>query len=213
MTMLQLLKEVIYDKIEMLSKIYNKKVIYKNINLEFESNQTYALIGSSGSGKTTLLNALARLEKPTSGRVVIDGIDIWKMKGKSFFKKYLGYVFQNYALIDNKTVFQNLKLVNTNTDKISAALKKVGLSKDMLRSKIYELSGGQAQRVAIARMLLKEKRIILADEPTGALDEKTGNDIIDLLFSLVDENTYIIVATHDKNVYSRADNIIDVSKF
>lgn len=200
-------------KIEMLSKIYNKKVIYKNINLEFESNQTYALIGSSGSGKTTLLNALARLEKPTSGRVVIDGIDIWKMKGKSFFKKYLGYVFQNYALIDNKTVFQNLKLVNTNTDKISAALKKVGLSKDMLRSKIYELSGGQAQRVAIARMLLKEKRIILADEPTGALDEKTGNDIIDLLFSLVDENTYIIVATHDKNVYSRADNIIDVSEF
>lgn len=200
-------------KIEMLSKIYNKKVIYKNINLEFESNQTYALIGSSGSGKTTLLNTLARLEKPTSGRVVIDGIDIWKMKGKSFFKKYLGYVFQNYALIDNKTVFQNLKLVNTNTDKISAALKKVGLSKDMLRSKIYELSGGQAQRVAIARMLLKEKRIILADEPTGALDEKTGNDIIDLLFSLVDENTYIIVATHDKNVYSRADNIIDVSKF
>lgn len=200
-------------KIEMLSKICNKKVIYKNINLEFESNQTYALIGSSGSGKTTLLNALARLEKPTSGRVVIDGIDIWKMKGKSFFKKYLGYVFQNYALIDNKTVFQNLKLVNTNTDKISAALKKVGLSKDMLRSKIYELSGGQAQRVAIARMLLKEKRIILADEPTGALDEKTGNDIIDLLFSLVDENTYIIVATHDKNVYSRADNIIDVSKF
>lgn len=200
-------------KIEMLSKIYNKKVIYKNINLEFESNQTYALIGSSGSGKTTLLNALARLEKPTSGRVVIDGIDIWKMKGKSFFKKYLGYVFQNYALIDNKTVFQNLKLVNTNTDKISAALKKVGLSKDMLRSKIYELSGGQAPRVAIARMLLKEKRIILADEPTGALDEKTGNDIIDLLFSLVDENTYIIVATHDKNVYSRADNIIDVSKF
>lgn len=197
----------------MLSKIYNKKVIYKNINLEFESNQTYALIGLSGSGKTTLLNALARLEKPTSGRVVIDGIDIWKMKGKSFFKKYLGYVFQNYALIDNKTVFQNLKLVNTNTDKISAALKKVGLSKDMLRSKIYELSGGQAQRVAIARMLLKEKRIILADEPTGALDEKTGNDIIDLLFSLVDENTYIIVATHDKNVYSRADNIIDVSKF
>lgn len=200
-------------KIEMLSKIYNKKVIYKNINLEFESNQTYALIGSSGSGKTTLLNALARLEKPTSGRVVIDGIDIWKMKEKSFFKKYLGYVFQNYALIDNKTVFQNLKLVNTNTDKISAALKKVGLSKDMLRSKIYELSGGQAQRVAIARMLLKEKRIILADEPKGALDEKTGNDIIDLLFSLVDENTYIIVATHDKNVYSRADNIIDVSKF
>lgn len=200
-------------KIEMLSKIYNKKVIYKNINLEFEFNQTYALIGSSGSGKTTLLNALARLEKPTSGRVVIDGIDIWKMKEKSFFKKYLGYVFQNYALIDNKTVFQNLKLVNTNTDKISAALKKVGLSKDMLRSKIYELSGGQAQRVAIARMLLKEKRIILADEPTGALDEKTGNDIIDLLFSLVDENTYIIVATHDKNVYSRADNIIDVSKF
>lgn len=200
-------------KIEMLSKIYNKKVIYKNINLEFESNQTYALIGSSGSGKTTLLNALARLEKPTSGRVAIDGIDIWKMKEKSFFKKYLGYVFQNYALIDNKTVFQNLKLVNTNTDKISAALKKVGLSKDMLRSKIYELSGGQAQRVAIARMLLKEKRIILADEPTGALDEKTGNDIIDLLFSLVDENTYIIVATHDKNVYSRADNIIDVSKF
>lgn len=200
-------------KIEMLSKIYNKKVIYKNINLEFESNQTYALIGSSGSGKTTLLNALARLEKPTSGRVAIDGIDIWKMKEKSFFKKYLGYVFQNYALIDNKTVFQNLKLVNTNTDKISAALKKVGLSKDMLRSKIYELSGGQAQRVAIARMILKEKRIILADEPTGALDEKTGNDIIDLLFSLVDENTYIIVATHDKNVYSRADNIIDVSKF
>lgn len=166
--------------IQSLSKKFNHKIVYENVELSFEPNKSYALVGQSGSGKTTLLNAIVRLDRPTSGKITIDEEDIWQIKEKRFFKNYLGYVFQNYALLDNKTVLQNLKLVNKDSQQISQSLEQVGLDNTYLKSKIYELSGGQAQRVAIARMILKEKKIILADEPTGALDEKTGAEIINI---------------------------------
>ncbi|MEX0379957.1 ATP-binding cassette domain-containing protein [Leuconostoc sp. MS02] len=197
--------------IQSLSKKFKDKVIYENINLRFEPNKSYALIGRSGSGKTTLLNAIGRLERPNNGEITINDEDIWKIKEKTFFKKYLGYVFQNYALIDNQTVWQNLKIVNKDNQIIKQALEQVGLDTSYLKLKIYQLSGGQAQRVAIARMILKEKKIILADEPTGALDGKTGEEIIDILLNLVSEDTYVIIATHDPKVYSRVDVVIDVS--
>ena len=192
------------------TKKYGSKEIFTDLNLTFEAGKSYALIGGSGSGKSTLLNIIGRLEKIDSGKVLVDRQDIWKTKERTYFKNTIGYVFQNYSLIENKTVYDNLKLLNKDKKIISEILEKVGLSTDYLKHKIYELSGGQAQRVAIARMLMKPRKIILADEPTGALDSEIGNEIINLLLSEAAKNNYVIIATHDPAVYSKVDVIVDI---
>ena len=192
------------------SKSFGSKKIFTDLNLKFESGKSYALIGGSGSGKSTLLNIIGRLEKIDSGNVLVDKQDIWKIKERTFFKNTVGYVFQNYSLIDNKTVYDNLKLITKDKKTITDVLEKVGLSSDYLHQKIYELSGGQAQRVAIARMLMKPRKIILADEPTGALDGEIGKEIIRLLLNERDEDKYVIIATHDPAVYKKVDVIIDM---
>lgn len=192
------------------SKSFGSKKIFTDLNLKFESGKSYALIGGSGSGKSTLLNIIGRLEKIDSGNVLVDEQDIWKIKERTFFKNTVGYVFQNYSLIDNKTVYDNLKLITKDKKTITDVLEKVGLSSDYLYQKIYELSGGQAQRVAIARMLMKPRKIILADEPTGALDGKIGKEIIRLLLNETAEDKYVIIATHDPAVYNEVDVIIDM---
>ena len=192
------------------TKKYGSKEIFTDLNLTFEAGKSYALIGGSGSGKSTLLNIIGRLEKIDSGKVLVDKQDIWKTKERTYFKNTIGYVFQNYSLIENKTVYDNLKLLNKDKKIISEILEKVDLSTDYLKHKIYELSGGQAQRVAIARMLMKPRKIILADEPTGALDSEIGNEIINLLLSEAAKNNYVIIATHDPAVYSKVDVIIDI---
>lgn len=192
------------------TKKYGSKEIFTDLNLTFEAGKSYALIGGSGSGKSTLLNIIGRLEKIDSGKVLVDKQDIWKTKERTYFKNTIGYVFQNYSLIENKTVYDNLKLLNKDKKIISEILEKVGLSTDYLKHKIYELSGGQAQRVAIARMLMKSRKIILADEPTGALDSEIGNEIINLLLSEAAKNNYVIIATHDPAVYSKVDVIVDI---
>ena len=192
------------------SKSFGSKKIFTDLNLRFESGKSYALIGGSGSGKSTLLNIIGRLEKIDSGNVLVDKQDIWKIKERTFFKNTVGYVFQNYSLIENKTVYDNLKLITKDKKTITDVLEKVGLSNDYLHQKIYELSGGQAQRVAIARMLMKPRKIILADEPTGALDGEIGKEIIRLLLNERDEDKYVIIATHDPAVYNKVDVIIDM---
>lgn len=192
------------------SKSFGSKKIFTDLNLIFESGKSYALIGGSGSGKSTLLNIIGRLEKIDSGNVLVDKQDIWKIKERTFFKNTVGYVFQNYSLIENKTVYDNLKLITKDKKIITDVLEKVGLSSDYLHQKIYELSGGQAQRVAIARMLMKPRKIILADEPTGALDGEIGKEIIRLLLNERDEDKYVIIATHDPAVYNKVDVIIDM---
>ncbi|WP_251936230.1 ATP-binding cassette domain-containing protein [Streptococcus sp. Marseille-Q0941] len=192
------------------SKSFGSKKIFTDLNLTFESGKSYALIGGSGSGKSTLLNIIGRLEKIDSGNVLVDKQDIWKIKERTFFKNTVGYVFQNYSLIENKTVYDNLKLITKDKKIITDTLEKVGLSSDYLHQKIYELSGGQAQRVAIARMLMKPRKIILADEPTGALDGEIGKEIIRLLLNERDEDKYVIIATHDPAVYNKVDVIIDM---
>jgi len=193
-----------------LSKSYKSKDVFQDISLEFQSNKTYAIIGPSGSGKTTLLNALARIEKPDCGNIILDGKDIFKINEQTFFKYTLGYVFQNYALIDEKSVSYNLSLVDNKKEEHEKVMSAVSLDPSLLKSKVYELSGGQAQRVSLARMLLKKPTIILADEPTGALDLKTGNEIISLLLNLSSIETYVIIATHDPNVYNKVDQVIDL---
>lgn len=192
------------------SKSFGSKKIFTDLNLIFESGKSYALIGGSGSGKSTLLNIIGRLEKIDSGNVLVDKQDIWKIKERTFFKNTVGYVFQNYSLIDSKTVYDNLSLITKDKKTITDVLEKVGLSSDYLHQKIYELSGGQAQRVAIARMLMKPRKIILADEPTGALDGEIGKEIIRLLLNETTEDKYVIIATHDPAVYNEVDVIIDM---
>lgn len=192
------------------SKSFGSKKIFTDLNLKFESGKSYALIGGSGSGKSTLLNIIGRLEKIDSGNVLVDKQDIWKIKERTFFKNTVGYVFQNYSLIDNKTVYDNLSLITKDKKIMTDVLEKVGLSSDYLHQKIYELSGGQAQRVAIARMLMKPRKIILADEPTGALDGEIGKEIIRLLLNETAEDKYVIIATHDPAVYNEVDVIIDM---
>ena len=192
------------------TKSFGSKKIFTDLNLRFESGKSYALIGGSGSGKSTLLNIIGRLEKIDSGNVLVDKQDIWKIKERTFFKNTVGYVFQNYSLIENKTVYDNLKLITKDKKTITDVLEKVGLSSDYLHQKIYELSGGQAQRVAIARMLMKPRKIILADEPTGALDGEIGKEIIRLLLNETAEDKYVIIATHDPAVYNEVDVIIDM---
>lgn len=193
-----------------IGKTYGKHLIFENLNLTFEAGKSYALIGGSGSGKSTLLNLIARLEKPTTGQIKLEEQNLWQMREKRYFKDYLGYVFQNYALVDDETVTQNLSMVTANKTSQLLALEKVGLDKTYLSARIYELSGGQAQRVAIARLLLKQPKVILADEPTGALDSLTGQEIIQLLLSLVSTETILIFATHDSAVYEKVDCVIDI---
>ena len=199
-------------QVKNLSKTFGNITIYQAVNLSFKAGHTYAIIGQSGSGKTTLLNSLARLEKPSSGQILLADKDIWKMKEKTYFKKTLGYIFQNYALIDDVSISKNLSVVEKNKTKQVEALQKVGLDDSFLSQKIYSLSGGQAQRVAIARILLKRARLILADEPTGALDAKTGSEIRDLLLGLANEDTVVIFATHDPDIYENVGHVINLSQ-
>lgn len=189
------------------SKSYGKNKVIKSQSIHFEAGKVYALTGPSGCGKSTLLNLLARLEKPSQGEVLLRGENIWKIKEQVYFSRHLGYVFQNYALIDEETVWQNLRVFGKK-ETVEAALEKVGLTSEYLNYKIFELSGGQAQRVAIARLLLKKADIILADEPTGALDAENSQEILNLLLGLSTRETLVVIATHDPNVYSKVDEVI-----
>jgi putative ABC transport system ATP-binding protein len=193
------------------TKKFGSKVVISGMTKRFENNQIYALVGRSGSGKSTVLNMLARLEKPTNGGVLVDGQDIWRLSENQYFRNQLGYVFQNYALVENATVKQNLDMVTKNAQQQKGALRSVGLCTEFLPKKVFELSGGQAQRVSIARTLLKQPKILLADEPTGALDGETAQQIIDIIKSLVSPERVVVIATHDPMVWGVADEVIDVS--
>lgn len=202
-----------------IEKAYDSYRVLENFNYQFEFGKSYALIGKSGSGKTTLLNIIGRLEIPDSGEVLIQGKNLNDIPERKYFKDYLGYLFQNYGLIDNESIKDNLKLAFIGRKEsfleqdqmINQALEKVGLAGYDVHRKIFSLSGGEAQRVAIAKLLIKSPPIILADEPTGSLDEETGKEIMDILLGIVTENTTVIIATHDSHVYNRVDNVIKIT--
>ncbi|MDR3264052.1 MAG: ABC transporter ATP-binding protein/permease [Clostridiales bacterium] len=189
-----------------------------NINLEFAACGFVAVIGKSGSGKTTLLNLIGALDKPTTGEIYFDGKNIADMKNTEydFFRSYeTGFIFQDYNLLNDYSVIENIKLAvkfqekdkNIVEKRARKALERVGLS-DIGGRKISELSGGQQQRVAIARALAKESPVIFCDEPTGNLDSKTSDEIINVLKDISKEKAVIIV-THDEDIAKNyADRII-----
>ena len=186
-----------------------RQSVLSQIDQEFEAGKFYAIIGKSGSGKSTLLSLLAALDNPTSGKILFEGEDIQE-KGDSYHRKHhISLVFQNYNLIDYLTPLENIRLVNPRATK--EILLQLGLEESHVNRNVLKLSGGQQQRVAIARALVSEAPIILADEPTGNLDEQTAGEIIDVLKALAKERQKcVIVVTHSKEVANAADTILEL---
>ena len=186
-----------------------RQSVLSQIDQEFEAGKFYAIIGKSGSGKSTLLSLLAALDNPTSGKILFEGKDIQE-KGDSYHRKHhISLVFQNYNLIDYLTPLENIRLVNPTATK--EILLQLGLEESHVNRNVLKLSGGQQQRVAIARALVSEAPIILADEPTGNLDEQTAGEIIDVLKALAKERQKcVIVVTHSKEVANAADTILEL---
>lgn len=205
-------------KIHQLTKTFGDRTVFSDLNLNFDAGKVYALIGNSGCGKTTLLNMVAKLEPYDQGSIQYKGKDLRKIKPTNYFRNELGYLFQNFGLIDNKTVSENLDLglIGHKLDKQKKretkeeVLDRVGLSFIQLDQKVYELSGGEAQRVALAKIILKDPPLILADELTAALDPETSQEIMDLLLTLKNKERLIIIATHNPTIWKQADQVVSL---
>ncbi|MEP7352531.1 MAG: ABC transporter ATP-binding protein [Acidobacteriota bacterium] len=193
--------------------------ILKGIELSIPKGQFVAIMGASGSGKSTLLGLLAGLDSPTSGSVILDGVDITVLKEDDLALvrgRKLGFVFQSYQLIPTLTAEENVLLpheltggdVRVGTVRAQELLQKVGLA-DRMDHYPVQLSGGEQQRVALARAFMVKPPVLMADEPTGNLDSKNGAAVLDLLLSLNrDEGTTLVLVTHDQALASRADRIV-----
>lgn len=188
----------------------SKEKVLSLINQSFELGKFYAIIGKSGTGKSTLLSLMAGLDKPNSGEILFNNENIEKTGYSNHRKNNISLVFQNYNLIDYLSPLENIRLVNNKASE--DILLELGLDRSQTRRNVMKLSGGQQQRVAIARALVSEAPVILADEPTGNLDEATAGEIIDVLKKLAKErNKCVIVVTHSKEVASSADIILELS--
>ncbi|WP_138203005.1 ABC transporter ATP-binding protein [Haloimpatiens lingqiaonensis] len=200
-------------KIKNLNKKFDDKIVFSNFNLEIENGEFIILGGPSGCGKTTLLNMIGAIEKFDSGEIIVDGIDIKNKRNHlNYFRKKIGFLFQNFALVDNKTVKENLKIIRkdckTNLS-MEEALRIVGLE-DKLNKKVYTLSGGEQQRVAIARLMLKKCDVILADEPTGSLDRKNAEAVINILKELNTQGKTIVLVTHDEYIKKQGKRVVNL---
>ena len=202
-------------------KQFGSRIIFSDLNLNFQSGMVYALIGDSGCGKTTLLNMLAKLETFDKGEIIYKGKSLTSLKNEEFYRNELGYLFQNFGLLESQTIRENLELgligkkQNKKQEKerlLLQALQAVRLDYLSLNQKIYELSGGEAQRVALAKIILKDPPLILADEPTASLDPKNSKEIMEILLELRNANRTIIIATHNPSIWKMADQVIRLSK-
>jgi len=193
-----------------------------DVSFSLPRGRMIAIKGASGSGKSTLLNLIGALDKPTSGSIIVDGIDVSRIHGRGEVKYRLskvGFVFQSYYLIPNMTALENVMLPmelmgtkrNEREVKARELLKRVGIDDSHQARRPTRLSGGEQQRVAIARALANDPSIILGDEPTGNLDSKTGKRIVEILYSLTKEGKTVIVATHSTEIATRADIVLEMT--
>ena len=198
-----------------IKKKYNDQEVLRGIDLKIDKNEFVVILGASGSGKSTLLNILSGLEKSDSGEVVYDNESISNYSEKQltkFRKDKIGFVFQQYYLLNNLTVEQNVKVGANlaNNKEYVDIIKQLGLA-DKLSKYPNELSGGEQQRVSIARALAKKPTVLFLDEPTGALDEETGRKILEYLLKLKDKSHFtMIMVTHNENIAELANKIIHV---
>jgi putative ABC transport system ATP-binding protein len=194
--------------------------VLKQIDLSIESGEYVAIMGASGSGKSTLMNVIGCLDRPTSGRYILDGRDLTTLDDDELAdirNQYIGFVFQQFNLLPRLTALENvmLPMIYANVSRLqrvksaTAALEAIGLG-DRLTNRPSQLSGGQQQRVAIARALVNLPALVLADEPTGALDSKTSQDIMNLLTELNQQGTTIAIVTHDATVAAQTNRVIQM---
>ncbi len=196
--------------VEYTYKSHKERKILDNVSVRFEEKKFYAIIGASGAGKTTLLSLLAGLDSPAGGTILYEGEDI-RVKGLNDHRKHhVSLVFQEYNLIDYLTAEENVKLGGT--DRPEELLSKVNIPQEAWKRNVRKLSGGQQQRVAIARALASNAKVLLADEPTGNLDEQTAVEIIELLKRTAHElGKCVIVVTHSKHLANEADEIVGIT--
>lgn len=206
------------------TKIYDKgnaeKTALKDINLMVNHGEMLAVMGTSGSGKTTLLNMIGCMDKLTEGQYMYDDIEVNRLKKydlDKFRKEHISFVFQHFALMNDYTVFENVevplickRISRSRRRKIVMdCLDKMGIS-DLAKKYPTKISGGQKQRCAIARTIASGNDVILADEPTGALDKATGNEIMNILKSLNEQGKTIIIVTHDIEIAKQCNRIISI---
>ena len=207
-----------------LKKIYqtrfggNKVEALRNVNFTVEEGEFVAIMGESGSGKTTLLNILAALDKPTAGRVILDGADVSAIRESqvaSFRRDNLGFVFQDFNLLDTFSIEDNIylplvlqgKKYEEMKEKFTPIARRLGL-RELLRKYPYEVSGGQKQRAAVARAIITAPKIILADEPTGALDSKSSDELLELFKEINAGGQTILMVTHSVKAASSASRVL-----
>jgi putative ABC transport system ATP-binding protein len=194
--------------------------VLKHIDFSIDSEEYVAIMGASGSGKSTLMNIIGCLDRPTSGLYVLDGRELTTLDDDELAdirNQYIGFVFQQFNLLPRLTALENVMLPMIYADvhrdqrvkSATAALEQVGLG-DRLTNRPNQLSGGQQQRVAIARALVNHPALVLADEPTGALDSKTSHEIMDLLTKLNQQDTTIAIVTHDATVAAQTRRVIHI---
>ncbi len=210
-----------FMKLEHIVKKYKlgteETIALDNVSLELETGEIIVILGPSGSGKTTLLNCMSGLEKITSGKIFYQGKDISKYSDRKitkFRKKNIGFIFQNYHLLENLNVYENI-LVGANLGKnkknIDDIIETVGL-KNHQKKYIHQLSGGEQQRVSIARAIAKNANIMFCDEPTGALDEKTGKKVLTALVKVNQKyHTTMVIITHNPGIQYIGDRIIKMN--
>lgn len=197
---------------------FGERLLWDDVNLRAEPGTMTALVGASGSGKSTLLNCIGMLTEPDHGSVHFDGRSLLNLtygQRQRFRRDVLGYLFQNYALIEDASVKENLSVAmrgrgRTDTQAMESALDTVGLS-GRLQAKVATLSGGEQQRVALARLLVKSAKLILADEPTGALDLANAHGVLRQLRGMAEQGATIVIATHDPEVREACDQVLDLS--
>ena len=207
-------------EIKNLNKKFDSKKIFENFNYKIKTGSLTAIIGISGSGKSTLLNMIGLLDNEYEGEILYNQINVSKKTDRErlkFIRDNIKYLFQNYALIDDETVKYNLLLaleyekcsLKEKLSRIVEALRLVNL--DAYENQyIYKLSGGEQQRVALARIILKKGDIILADEPTGNLDQFNSEIVMNILYEMKKEGKTVIIVTHDKKIAEMCDEIIEL---